>query len=411
MLLQRVRQAVVLAGGYGRRMLPLTQNHPKPMIPINGRPFLERLIEWLRASGTQRITILAGWKAEQITSYFGDGRSFGVTIDYAIASPDVETTERILLAKHLLDPEFLLAYGDVFCPINLRAAESQWLASGLPAQTTLYDNADSYSTANARWKDALLTYYDPQRRTAGLRGVEIGFTFLKREALNSISGKNRSIAAELLPSLIDRDSVGAFVTRHRYYGPSSPARLSETVRFFNAPPTIVLDRDGVLNEKRPPAQYVTGWPEWKWIPGALQGVRTFHQAGWRVFVATNQPGVARGHLTSAKLDEIHARMRADISTSGGRVHDLFACTHGWNSGCDCRKPRPGLLHQAQREWALNLPRTYFAGDDSRDREAALAAGCKFIQVTPATHLGSLAEKLTRQHSQSRLEGDKWLNAS
>jgi len=398
MKLQQVNQAVILAGGYGRRMLPLTAGRPKPMIPIHSRPFLERLIEWVREAGIGRVTLLTGWKAEQISAHFGNGSNFGIQIDYATAPPDVETASRVSRAAHLLDPKFLLLYGDIFCPIDLGHAEAQWIDSGLPAQITLFDNADGYSRPNAGWEDGLLTAYDAQRQAHGLRGVDIGHMFFRREVIDGLHNQDTTIAQATARSLLHRRAIGAFVTRHRYYGPSSPVRLAETLRFFTGGPTIILDRDGVLNEKRPPAQYVTKWGEWRWLPGALDGLKAFRHAGWRVLLATNQPGVARRHLTHAALDELHARMRAEIARFGGCLHDLFTCTHGWDDGCDCRKPKPGLLFQAQREWALDLTQTYFAGDEDRDQAAAEAAGCKFLRVSESAPLGAWAAKLTQSQT-------------
>jgi histidinol-phosphate phosphatase family protein len=95
---------------------------------------------------------------------------------------------------------------------------------------------------------------------------------------------------------------------------------------------------------------------------------------------SNQAGINRGALTEAQLEEIHARMLVDAEAAGGRIEAVYHCPHDWDEGCDCRKPAPGMLFQAQRELDLDLTRTPFIGDDERDGQAADAAGCPSIQV-------------------------------
>jgi D-glycero-D-manno-heptose 1,7-bisphosphate phosphatase len=117
----------------------------------------------------------------------------------------------------------------------------------------------------------------------------------------------------------------------------------------------------------------------------------FHRAGYRVIVVSNQAGVARGALTMEDLERIHDGMRADVAAAGGRIDAIYACTHHWDEGCACRKPRPGMLFAAQRDFQLDLSRTFFLGDDPRDAEAAEAAGCLYAEVSERTPLASYAD--------------------
>jgi D-glycero-D-manno-heptose 1,7-bisphosphate phosphatase len=117
------------------------------------------------------------------------------------------------------------------------------------------------------------------------------------------------------------------------------------------------------------------------------------QAGYRVIIASNQAGIARGAMTEEDLEAVHAKMRGEAEQAGGRIDAIYHCPHGWDEGCECRKPRPGMLFQAQREHHLDLTRTYFIGDDERDAEAASAAGCRFAMVTESSPLPELTRKL------------------
>ena len=114
------RQAVILAGGLGTRLLPYTENYPKPMIEINGKPFLSYIIEYLKDNGLTNILLLTGYKSEKILEYYGNGESLGVSIEYSVGKTDWKTGRRLKRARNKLHNNFLLLYCDNFCPINLK---------------------------------------------------------------------------------------------------------------------------------------------------------------------------------------------------------------------------------------------------------------------------------------------------
>jgi D-glycero-D-manno-heptose 1,7-bisphosphate phosphatase len=144
-------------------------------------------------------------------------------------------------------------------------------------------------------------------------------------------------------------------------------------------PAVFLDRDGVLCEDR--ADYVKSRAEWRWVPGAIEGAASLAKAGLALVVVTNQSCVARGIVSAATLDEIHAAMRDDLAAAGAPLAGLYVCPHRDEDACDCRKPRPGLFLRAARDLDLDLAASAACGDALRDRGAASAAGVgRFILV-------------------------------
>jgi D-glycero-D-manno-heptose 1,7-bisphosphate phosphatase len=191
------------------------------------------------------------------------------------------------------------------------------------------------------------------------------------------------------------------VTDHRYYSVGALHRLPLTEAFFRRTPTILVDRDGVLNRKAAKAQYVRSWSDFEWLPGAREALKVFGDAGYRIIVVSNQAGVGRGLMTEDDLRAIHDRMKQEAIDAGGRIDAVYYCPHGWSEGCDCRKPNPGLLFQAQREHSLDLSRTRFVGDDSRDREAADRAGCPFEAVDETTSFLDIARRISITNEQEQ----------
>ena len=394
----RPRQAVILAGGRGARMRPFTDSAPKHMYPFHGRPFAHWPVERLAGQGFERILFLLGHLPDATRAYFGDGRAMGVEIGYAATPAGWESGPRVQAALDRLEPEFLLCYCDNIWPLRMVGAWQAWQRSQTAVQVTVYENSEAYTRSNVRVEDGRVKQYDAARSAPGLGGVEIGYALVSREVVERMSGDNIGFAAAVYPKLAASGELGALVTQHRYYSVGSPERLEDTAQFLAQKPAVLVDRDGVLNQRAAPGEYIGNWSEWRWLPGALEGLVRFHRAGYRVAVITNQAGLALGSVTAAALDDIHSRMQADVAAAGGKIDAIYVCPHHWEAGCLCRKPRPGMLLAAQRDLHLDLTRTWFLGDDERDVQAAEAAGCLYAQVSGSTSLGSYAEAWLRHAS-------------
>jgi D-glycero-D-manno-heptose 1,7-bisphosphate phosphatase len=135
---------------------------------------------------------------------------------------------------------------------------------------------------------------------------------------------------------------------------------------------IVLDRDGVINEDSD--DYIKAPEEFIPIPGSLEAIARLTQAGWRVVVATNQSGVARGYYDLATLQRIHDKLHRLLAPLGGQIEAIFYCPHGPDDGCECRKPKPGLLRDIEARLQVSLQGVPAIGDSLRDLEAAQAVG-------------------------------------
>jgi histidinol-phosphate phosphatase family protein len=390
----RPRQAVILAGGRGTRMRPITNDRPKPMVPILGRPFLEYQIEQLRDQGFERILMLLGYLPEVVMNHFGDGRRWGVRIEYSVTEPDQLTSSRVATARHMIDPCFLLLYCDNYWPMQMQRLWARFRVAGKPGLITVYSNKDGYSRGSVLLdKDGNVQVFDRLRTTPGLQEVEISYAILTDLALDLLPEQDTLFEEAIYTPLAQQGRLASFVSDHRYYSVGSLHRLPLTEAFMRREPTVILDRDGVLNCKPARAQYVRNWKEWEWCPGSLEALRLLRTAGYRTIIASNQPGIARGLMSEADVESIHGRMKQEAAQAGGRIDAVYYCPHGWEEGCDCRKPKPGLLYQAQRDFQLDLTRTPFIGDDERDATAAAAADCPFYQVTETRSLLDIIRRL------------------
>ncbi|MDE3801453.1 HAD-IIIA family hydrolase [Sinorhizobium meliloti] len=400
----RPRQAVILAGGRGTRMRPITLDRPKPMVPVLGRPFLEYQIEQLRQEGFERVLLLLGYLPHVVMDHFGDGSRFGLSIEYSVTRPDDLTSSRVSNARHLIDPCFLLLYCDNYWPMRMERLWRRFCAAGKPGMITVYSNKDGYSRGTVIL-DAHdnVTVFDRLRATPGLQGVEISYAILTDLALELLPHEDTLFEEAIYTPLAIQHRLAGFVSEHRYYSVGSIERLPATERFMRREKTMLVDRDGVLNCRPPRAQYVCSWDEWEWIPGAKQALALLNEAGYRIVIISNQAGIARGAMTAADLEALHQRMCAESEAIGGKIAEIYHCPHGWDDGCDCRKPKPGMLYQAQRDFDLDLTRTLYVGDDDRDRQAAEAADCLYAQVSEQCSLLDLTRQLLSKAEQGRHE--------
>jgi len=159
---------------------------------------------------------------------------------------------------------------------------------------------------------------------------------------------------------------------------------------------IFLDRDGVINENR--SDYVRGWSDFVFLPGALEALRILAQTDARIIIVTNQSAVGRGLIRHDTVEEIHRRMLSWIAVHGGRVDTIYWCPHHPDKGCDCRKPKPGLALQAALTFGLALNESYVVGDAASDILMGQQLGCQTILVL--TGRGEQELEQVRRHVRS-----------
>jgi D-glycero-D-manno-heptose 1,7-bisphosphate phosphatase len=154
---------------------------------------------------------------------------------------------------------------------------------------------------------------------------------------------------------------------------------------------VFLDRDGTLNEE---VGYVNHASRFQVFPWAAEAVRLINQAGYKVIVLTNQSGVARGLFSDSLVHEVHYKLETELNKQGARLDAIYYCPHHPSGRvapycveCDCRKPRPGMVERAQREFDLDLGRCYFVGDRYLDVSLAHTVGARGILVLTGYGLG------------------------
>lgn len=141
---------------------------------------------------------------------------------------------------------------------------------------------------------------------------------------------------------------------------------------------VFIDRDGVINKDL--GEYVAKPEDFFFIDGAVEALKKLHNSEYKIIVLTNQGGIGKGIYTEKDLDKIHKRMYELLAEKGIKLDGLYFCPHHPDDGCDCRKPRLGLVRQAVKNHGINLEESFFVGDKTSDVKAGKDAGCKTFLV-------------------------------
>jgi D-glycero-D-manno-heptose 1,7-bisphosphate phosphatase len=157
---------------------------------------------------------------------------------------------------------------------------------------------------------------------------------------------------------------------------------------------IVLDRDGLIN--RDSENYIRSPNDWQPLPGSLEAIAALKKNGWKVAIATNQSGLARGLFNISVLDAIHQKMRSELQVRGGAIDHIEYCPHGPDDGCNCRKPQPGMFLSIARCFGVPLQGVPIVGDSARDIQAAISVGARPILVLSGNGERHLAQGLIPQ---------------
>ncbi|THB65017.1 MAG: D-glycero-beta-D-manno-heptose 1,7-bisphosphate 7-phosphatase [Gammaproteobacteria bacterium] len=147
---------------------------------------------------------------------------------------------------------------------------------------------------------------------------------------------------------------------------------------------IILDRDGVINEDSD--DYIRSPKEWQPIPGSIEAIAKLCRSSYKVFVFTNQSGIARGYFDLQTLEQMHHKMTTLVEKAGGKIEKIYFCPHSPADNCNCRKPKTGMLEQLQQENGIDLQKTIVVGDSIKDIDAAIRVGATpFMVMTGKGH--------------------------
>ena len=412
-------KTVIMAGGRGTRIASVANDVPKPMINICGKPILEHQIDNLKACGLTDIILVIGYLGEKIKDYFGDGSRFGVCIEYFIEDHPLGTAGALFKMPQLTE-DFLLLCGDVIIDVDFNRFIAFHREKKAWASLVAHPNGHPYDSS------LLVTEIEAPKMAGGMPVDTHQVICWMAKEDERLYYKNRVNAGiELISPELLKETMKNFVPRHpetpdkidldrdvlkinigsgRIYAYDTPEYVKDMGtpdRFFeaendiktgkvhahnlkNRQKAIFLDRDGTINKM---VGFITKPEQFELLPGVAKAIKAINKSGYLAIVITNQPVIARGDCTFEQLQTIHNKMETELGKEGAFVDAIYVCPHHTDKGCsgerpeykcdcDCRKPKPGLLLQAAKDFNIDLSQSYMIGDSDGDVKAGENAGVK-----------------------------------
>lgn len=223
----------ILVGGLAMRLRPLTEDIPKALIPINGKPFIAHQLNLLKSNGISEVVICAFYRGEQIEDFAGDGSRFGLNILYSYDGPEsLGTGGAIRKALPLLGDAFFVLYGDSYLPIDYSTVENAFIQSGMDSLMTVFRNRDLGDRSNARFENGRILAYSKVDRTPEMQHIDFGLGAFKRQALEAFPENERLDLAMVYQMLLFEGHLAAFEVHQRFYEVGSFEGIRDLEAYF-----------------------------------------------------------------------------------------------------------------------------------------------------------------------------------
>lgn len=377
----------MLAGGFGTRLAHVVPDVCKPMAPVAGEPFLRYVLDQLDGAGFGHVVIADGYRREQIEEYFM-GTYRGLQVDYSPEDEPLLTGGAVKKALASCEgPYVFVVNGDTWFDVDFAAMEdvaTKADPTAVLAAKRMRD-FDRYGTLDVAPDGTIRAFREKQPCAEGL--INGGVYLLRRDALDDMPTKF-SLETDFFERVVGDDCLAAVECAGGFIDIGVPEDYERAQAMFEGrKPTgcrlAMFDRDGTINVD---VGHLHEPEKVELIDSTVAAMRRYSQdPAWRVAVVTNQAGIAKGLYGVQEMRETNAEIERQLEALGSRVDAWYFCPHhpDYTGECGCRKPRPGMLLRAMRDFGADPAGCVMYGDKEKDRQAARAAGVRFVPAEEA----------------------------
>lgn len=400
-----MKTAFIMAGGKGTRLKELTNDEiPKPLVKVLGTSLIERELKLLKEYGFQKVFISVGHLAEKIIETLGDGKNYGLQIEYIIETSPLGSGGALYYVKDKIDDDLLVVSGDVILDVDFDKMLEFHKKNNAIATLFVHPNMHPYDSDLVVYGcDNIVTKFDfkgTERNYYYKNSVNAGLFILNKESLKFFDEpKKVNMEKDFLNSIINTGRVFAYKSTEYIKDAGTPDRIEKVSKDLqegivsqknlkNKQVAIFLDRDGTINKYR---KFIKNANDIELLPNVVEAIKMINQSKYLALVVTNQPVIARGEATFEEVEKMHNKIETILGENAAYIDDIKYCPHHPDKGfegevkelkinCDCRKPKIGMIKYFEEKYNIDLSKSYIVGDTSLDIQTGINAGLKTIKL-------------------------------
>ncbi len=362
-------KAVILAGGKGIRMYPITELIPKALVKIDGLPIIHQQLIQLERANFQEVIILTGHLGKQIQDYLYDHEfKFKLKI---LHSPSYYTpAQRLLKFSREIRDDFILIYCDNYLPSVKEIFEAN--NSVAKYRFLLHKREKGNIKIDGENRIIMTT----TERKEKYPYVELGYIQIRDKNFFSLLSRYRELN-ECLCDIARFNPIDYEIYTHDY---KSISNLNTYLKEIDKSKVLLIDRDGIINKSVGNRKYLASFDDLEYVELNLKILQQLSGIGFSFIIITNQPGISTGEVSEEFLNSYHQSLSLKFLKLKINLLAIYTCKHHWDDSCLCRKPKPGLIMKAIFDFKLENQPLIYIGDDQKDESAARAAGIEGIVV-------------------------------
>ncbi len=376
----KISQAVILCGGYGKRLGRITLRTPKPLIKVKNLTVLEHIIKNLSRFGINRVLLLCHYKYELFKKKFHNKVCFGTTIRCIKEKNLMGSSGALLNAKNSLDNNFLICNGDTFFDINISDLVFEFFKKKKLAQIALKRSIlkKRYDTFGLKRDGQIIEDLDKKNNL-----INSGVLIISKKIVPYLE-KFGSLEKKVFKKLIKRKKIFGKKYENEFLDMGTPLSLKKLPKFLNKislKPCLFLDRDGVINKD---TGYVSNQRNFIWRKNIFKFIKKYNDKNYYVIIITNQSGIGRGYYTEKDLSKLHKWMNKKIRSKGGNIDKIYFSPYfkkskfkKYRKEKNLRKPNTGMIIKAKKDFKINIKKSLLIGDKEVDMYTAINSGIKY----------------------------------
>jgi D-glycero-D-manno-heptose 1,7-bisphosphate phosphatase len=410
---------VIIAGGLATRMKPITENIPKCLIDVNGTPLIEHQINFFKEHGYKDFIFCVAHLANIVKEYFGDGSKFGVNIEYSQEPKELlGSAGAVKLIEDIVKETIIIFYGDNLTNLNfdkfLKFHKDKKSKFTIFLRKCPYNyRGSSLITMNKDGQiDTFIEKPSTEERDKYKNEVQYinnGIYIMEPEVFNEIPEKVKyDFGKEVIPKRLQNgQKVFGYISDDFFIELGRVEKYDKFLVKFKGRKKVLekvkaifLDRDGVINKNikdmKKPEQFEI-------LKGTSEAIKKINDTGYLAVVVTNQPTISKGFLSFENMEKIHDKMNKELTKYNAHIDAIYMCPHHPEKGfereipelkidCNCRKPKPGMITDAIRDYNIDIRGSWIIGDSLTDIVAGKNAGIKTAFIYSGGGSGSKNEK-------------------